>query len=85
MATETHEFKPHPMSASEPPTEPPPHELATSTSPLMTEPLLPQSETPMTPLNIVTRGFNPHAVPSLTEVPPTQSLLLTDTIEEAEH
>ena len=30
----------------------------------MTEPLLPQSETPMTPLDTMTRGFNPHAVPT---------------------
>ena len=57
MATETHESKPHSLPLTEPPTEPPPHEIATSTSPLMTEPLLPQSETPMTPLDIVTRGF----------------------------
>ena len=64
MATETHEFKPHLMPATEPPSEPPPHGIATSTSPLMTEPLLPQSETPMTPLDTATRGFNPHAVPT---------------------
>jgi hypothetical protein len=50
MATETHESKPHSMPATEPPSEPPPHGIATSTSPLMTEPLLPQSETPITPL-----------------------------------
>ena len=64
MATETHESKPHSMSATEPLSEPPQHEIATSTSPLMIEPLLPQSETPMTPLDTVTRGFNPHAVPT---------------------
>ena len=31
----------------------------------MTEPLLPQSETPMIPLDTVTRGFNPHAGPTM--------------------
>ena len=46
MATETQEFKPHSIPVAEPPSEPHPHEIATSTSPLMTEP---QSETPMTP------------------------------------
>jgi hypothetical protein len=42
----------------------------------MTEPVLPQSETPMTPLDTVTSGFNPHAVPS-TETSPlmTEPLL----------
>jgi hypothetical protein len=50
----------------------------------MTEPLFPQSETPMTPLDTVTRGFNPHAVPTTTEFPPTHPLIPTDTIEEAE-
>jgi hypothetical protein len=68
MATETHEFKPNLMPATEPPSEPPPHEITTSTSLLMTEPLLPQSETPMIPLDTVTYGFNPHAVPT-TEIP----------------
>jgi hypothetical protein len=73
MATETHESKPHSMPATEPPSEPPPHGIATSTSPLMTEPLLPQSEIPMIPLDTVTRGFNPHAVPTMepsSEPPP---------------
>ena len=64
LATETHESKPHSLPLTEPPTEPPPHEIATSTSPLMTESLLPQSETPMTLLDSVTRGFNPHAAPT---------------------
>ena len=49
MATETHEFKPNLMPATEPPSEPPPYGIATSTSPLMTEPLLTQLMTPMTP------------------------------------
>ena len=43
MATETHEFKPHSIPATEPPSKPPPHEITTSISPLMTEPLLPQA------------------------------------------
>jgi hypothetical protein len=41
----------------------------TSTSPLMTEPLLPQLEIPMSPLDTVTHGFNPHAVPTLESLP----------------
>jgi hypothetical protein len=84
MATETHGSKPHSMSATEPPSEPPPHVIATSTSPLMTEPVLPQSETPMTPLDTVTSGFNPHAVPTASEFPPTHPSIPTDIIEEAE-
>ena len=36
----------------------------------MTEPLLPQSETPMIPLDTVTRGFNPHAVPATQSTEP---------------
>jgi len=72
MATETHESKPHSIPATEPPSEPPPHGIATSTSPLMTEPVLPQSETPMTPLDSVTREFNPHAAPTTeTQFQPT--------------
>jgi hypothetical protein len=70
MATENHhESKPHSMPATEPPSEPPPHGIAASTSLLMTEPLLPQSETPMTPLDTVTSGFNPHAVPTYVPLP----------------
>ena len=37
----------------------------------MIEPLLPQSETPMTPLDTVTRGFNPHAGPTEDQSQPT--------------
>ena len=53
-------------------------EIATSTSPLMTEPLLPQSETPMTPLDTVTHGFNPHAVPAIQPPPKPQPTLQPD-------
>jgi len=74
MTTETHGSKPHSMSATEPPSEPPPHAIATSTSSLITEPVLPQSETPMTPLDTVTSGFNPHAVPKPPSEPTTQEL-----------
>jgi len=63
MVTVTHGFKLHSLPTIEPPSEPPPHEIASSTSPLMTEPLLAQLETPMTPLDTMTHGFNPHAVP----------------------
>ena len=38
----------------------------------------------MTPLDTVTHGCNPHAVPTTTEFPPTHVLIPTDTIEEAE-
>ena len=44
--------------------------MVTQSGHLMTEPLLHQSETPMTPLDTVTRGFNPHAV--LTMETPTE-------------
>ena len=63
IATISHEFKPHLMPATEPPSEPPPHEIATSTSPLMTEPLLHQSDTPTTPQ--VTLPAPPHFPPHL--------------------
>ena len=41
----------------------------------MTEPQLHQSETPMTPLDTVTRGFNPHAAPAIET--PAQSQPIT--------
>ena len=68
------------IPATEPPSEPPPHGIATSTSPLMIEPLLPQSETPMTPLDTVTSGFNPHAGPTTIETSsiPTMETLAQD-------
>jgi len=86
IATETHGFKTHSIPVTEPPSEPLPHEIAISTSHLMTEPLLHQSETPMTPLDTVTRGFNPHAVPTTMtepspEPPPSQLDAVTGIVD----
>jgi hypothetical protein len=51
MATETHELKPHSMPATEPPSEPHPHEITTSIPPLMTPPAPPHFPPQLLPDN----------------------------------
>ena len=70
MATETYGFKPHSVSTIETPAQDLLQETVTSTPTLMTEPLLPQLATPISPLTTL----QDHAQHRMTSRPPEYEL-----------